>query len=96
MSWKISTWSRIFCIWPGLTWQACLKKAGVKLELLTDTDMLLMLEKGTRGGICQAAHRYTKANNKYMKNYNKKIESLYTQYLDKNNLYVLKITSKWF
>ena len=56
--------------------------------------MLLMLEKGTRGGICQAAHRYTKANNKYMKNYNKKIESLYTQYLDKNNLYVLKSTSK--
>ena len=78
---------------PGLAWQACLKKTGVKLELLTDIDMLLMLEKGTRGGICQAAHRYTKAN-KYMKNYNKKIESLYTQYLDKNNLYVLKITSK--
>ena len=37
---------------PGLAWRACLKKTGVELELLTDTDMLLMIEKGTRGGIC--------------------------------------------
>ena len=37
---------------PGLGWQACLKKTGVKLELLTDIDMLLMVEKGIRGGIC--------------------------------------------
>ena len=49
---------------PGLAWQACLKKAGVKLELLTDYDMLLMVEEGTRGGICQAIYRYAKANNK--------------------------------
>ena len=72
---------------PGLTWQACLKKTGVELELLTDTDMLLMIEKGTRGGICQATHRYAKANNKYMKNYNKNIESSHIQYLDTDNLY---------
>ena len=65
---------------PGLVWQACLRKTGVKLELLTDTDMLLMVEKGTRDGICQATHRYAKANNKYMKNYNKNIESSYIQY----------------
>ena len=52
---------------PGLTWQACLKKTEVKLELLTDVDMLLMVEKGIRGGICHAMHRYAKANNKYMK-----------------------------
>ena len=55
---------------PGLAWQACLKKTEVKLELLTDVDMLLMVEKGIRGGICHAIYRYTKANNKYMKNYN--------------------------
>ena len=50
---------------PGLTWQTRLKKTGVKLELLTDTDMLLMTEKSIRGGMCQSTHRYAKANNKY-------------------------------
>ena len=54
---------------PGLAWQACLKKAGVKVELLTDYDMVLMTEKGIRGGICQASHRYAKVDNPYMKNY---------------------------
>ena len=72
---------------PGLAWQACLKKTEVKLELITDYDMLLMIEKGIRGGICQAAHRYAKANNKYMKNYDKTNESSYINYLDANNLY---------
>ena len=59
----------------GLAWQACLKKTGVKLELLTDYDMVLMIEKSVRGGICQSTYRYAEANNKYMKNYNKNIES---------------------
>ena len=49
-----------------LSWQAFLKKTGVKLELLTDNDMLMMVEEGIRGGICQATHRYSKANNKYV------------------------------
>ena len=71
---------------PGLAWQACLKKTNVKLGLLTDYDMLLMVEEGIRGGICHSIHRYAKANNKYMKNYNKNEESLYIQYLDANNL----------
>ena len=57
---------------PGFAWQTYLKKTGVKLELLTDYDMLLMVEKGIRGGICQATHRYAKANNKYMNKYDKK------------------------
>ena len=72
---------------PGLAWQACLKKTGVKLELLTDIDMLLMVEKGIRGGIYQSIHKYAKASNKHMKNYNKKIESSYLMYLDANNLH---------
>ena len=56
--------------------------------------MLLMIEKGVRGGICQATHRYVKANNKYMKNYDKNIESSYIQYLDANNLYGWAIFQK--
>ena len=59
----------------------------VKLELLTDFDMLLMIEKGIRGRIVHAIHRYAKANNKYIQNYNQNIESLYLMYLDANNLY---------
>ena len=63
------------------------KKTGVKLELLKDMDMLLMVEKEIRGGICHSVHRYAKANNKYMKNYDKNKESLYLIYEDYNNLY---------
>ena len=49
------------------------KKTGVKLELITGYDMILMIGKVIRGGICQATYRHAKANNKYMKNYNKNI-----------------------
>ena len=72
---------------PGLAWQACLKKTNVKLVLITDYDMLLMVEEGIRGGICHSIHRYAKANNKYMNNYDNSKESSYIQYLDANNLY---------
>ena len=72
---------------PGLAWQAALKKTEVKLELLTDIDMLLMVEKDIRGGICNAIHRYAKANNKYMKYYDKSKESSYLNYRDAKKLY---------
>ena len=73
---------------PGLAWQACLKKTGIKLELLTDLNMLLMFEHGIRGGITQAVHRYTKVNNKYMGDkLNLEEPSSFLQYLDENNLY---------
>ena len=72
---------------PRLAWQACLKKTKVELKLLTVIEMLLMVGKGTRGGICHAIHRYAKAKNKYRKNYDKDIISTYLMYLDANNLY---------
>ena len=62
---------------PGLAWQACLKNTEIKLELLTNVDMLLMVEKVIRGGICYAIHGCAKANNKNMKNYDKIKESSY-------------------
>ena len=72
---------------PGLAWDACLKLTGQKLELLTDYDMLMMLERGIRGGITHISKRYSEANNKYMKNYNPGKKSKFIQYLDANNLY---------
>ena len=62
--------------------------------------MLLMVEDGIRGGISQAIHRYVKANNKYMNNYDQNIESSYLMYLDANNLYawamILKLSINGF
>ena len=80
---------------PKLAWQACLRKTGVKLELIIDYDMILMIEKGIRGGICQAAHRYAKANNKFTKNYEKTIDFSYIEYLDANNLYGWTMSQKF-
>ena len=56
---------------PGLAWQATLKKTKVKLDFLTDINVLLIIEKGIRDRICHTIYRYVKANNKYMKNYDK-------------------------
>ncbi|CAH3181174.1 unnamed protein product, partial [Porites evermanni] len=72
---------------PGLAWDACLKETGQQLQLLHDYDMLMMFERGIRGGITHISKRYAEANNKYMKNYNPGKESTFIQYLDANNLY---------
>ena len=56
--------------------------------------MMLMIEKGIRDGICQATYRHAKANNKYMKNYNNKIESSYIEYLNANDLYGWAMSQK--
>ena len=79
---------------PGLAWQACLKKTGVKLELITDVDMLLMIEKGIRGEICHSVYRHAKANNKYIKIYDKNNESSHIIYMDANNLYGYAMSRK--
>ena len=73
---------------PGLAWKACLKHTGIKLKLLTDPDMLLMFERGIRGGITQAVRKYASANNKYMGDkFDPNEDTTYLQYLDANNLY---------
>ena len=84
----------IFLSAPGLLWKACLKRTKVKLELLTDIDVLLMFEKGTRSGFFQAIHSYAIENNKYMNNYNKDAISSYLMYLDAKNLYEWAMSQK--
>ena len=71
------------------------KKTNVNLELLTDVDILLMIEARIRGGMCQSTHRYAKANIKYMNNYDKRIESSYLMYLDASNLYGWTISKNY-
>ena len=71
---------------PGLAWQAALKQAKVKLELLTDIDMQIIVEKD-RQEICHVIHRYAKANNKCMKEYDKNKESSSLKYWDTYSLY---------
>ena len=79
---------------PSSSWDAMLKMTGVRLDLLSDVDMLNLIEKGMRGGISTITHRYALANNKYMKNYDPQKESSYIPYLDANNLYGWAMSQK--
>ena len=79
---------------PGLSWDACQKMTGIGLELISDPNMLLMLEKGIRGGISIISNRYGEANNKYMKSFNRNKLKKFLAYLDANNLYGFAMSMK--
>lgn len=71
-----------------MSWISCLKITGVvELQLLTDIDMVLMVDAGIRGGISQISNRFKKANNKYLDDYDRDEPTSYLQLLDANNLY---------
>ena len=72
---------------PGLSWDALLKKTGVELELLTDHEMHLFVERGIRGGISMVSKRHAKANNPLVSDYDPSKPNSYIMYLDANNLY---------
>jgi len=73
---------------PVLAWDAALKHTNIKLELLSDPDMLMMIKSGIRGGISTISKRYARANNKYMgEAYDPNQPSKFISYTDANNLY---------
>ena len=88
------SWSCKISCSPGLARQVALKKTKVKLDLLTDIDMLVMLAKDIRGGICHSIYWYGKANKKYIKHYYRNKESSYLKYWDVNKLYGREMSQK--
>ena len=71
----------------GLSWNIMLKMAKIELELISDPNMYILFEKGTRGGICYNCNRYSKVNNNYLKSFALKQESKHIIYVNANNLY---------
>ena len=72
---------------PGLAWDAMLKKTGEELELLTDPDMHLFVEKGIRGGVSMIGKKYAVTNNPYVEGYDLANANIFLAYLDAKNLY---------
>ena len=97
MFWNIWTWSLSFLCVQELTFQVALKKTKLKLDLLTDTDILLMIEKSIRGYAVRsirgyAIHEIYDKYGKYMKDYDENKESLHFKYWDVNNIYEWTMT----
>ena len=83
-----------FLTLPALAWQACLKTTKIKLHLITDQEILLMIEEGIGGGIIQVVAKFLQANNKCIKNYDQNKYSLFLQYLDLSSLYAWAMCQK--
>ncbi|XP_025018370.1 uncharacterized protein LOC112539813 [Tetranychus urticae] len=79
---------------PGLTWSAAFKKMKIELELLTDFNMFLMVEKGIRGGPTSVVKRHVRANNQYLPDYDPSKQTSFLLYLDVNNLYGYAMSEK--
>ena len=72
----------------SLSWDAMMLKTNIKLELISDLEVLDIIERSKRGGLCfVGSKRHVVANNKYMDTYDADKESNYLMYLDANNLY---------
>ena len=80
---------------PGLSWDAMLKMANIKLEFIPDPDLYIFFGKGMRGGISYISNKYSKANSKYLKSYYPKQESKHIIYLEANNLFGYASEFKW-
>lgn len=72
---------------PSLSFDAMLLKTRVRLELISELEIIRLIQKGIRGGICMCATRYAHANNKYMENYDNGMPDSFLVYVDCNNLY---------
>ena len=79
---------------PGLSWDAMLKMASVKLEKISDMDQYFFIEKASRRGVSYIAKRYAITNNKYISDYDSNKQSTFITYLDKNNLYGWSISGQ--
>ena len=79
---------------PSFGWDACLKKTGVKLELLQDVNMYNFFESGIRGGVSMISHRHAKANHHLLPDFDPKLLRLFIMYLDANNLYGTSMVQK--
>ena len=78
---------------PGLAWDAMLKMTSIELDLISDVDMLSMIERQTRGELCSVVpNRHVKANNTCLADYSPSQASIYVMYLDANKLYGFELS----